>query len=175
MSDQEPSTVAPQRPRVVLRLVPPLPPEPCPPSSARPLLETRGLRLTHDAVEAGGGVYRLKELTGFRTRRESPRPSLPLLLAGVCVTLGVPALLAHPDSGPVYAALTAIMGLLLAALLYTLVASETYWLVLRTAEGDHEVFQTRDHQCFTQVVEALDAALVIRLPESSWPPRLVSR
>jgi hypothetical protein len=171
MSDQELSTLVPQRPRVVLRLVPPLPPESCALPPSRPLLETQGLRLTRETLEAGGQTYRLAGLSGFRTRRQSPRLSLPLLLAGVGVTLAAPLLLAQPDSGPVYAALAGITGLVFASLLYTVVASDTYGLVLRTPEGDHEVFQTRDHQRFFRVVEALDAALVRRLPE---PPRSLS-
>ncbi|WP_224240430.1 DUF6232 family protein [Hyalangium gracile] len=174
MSDQEPSTFAPQRPRVVLRLVPPLPPEPPAPPVERVLIETWGLRLTRECLEVGGQTYRLAELRGFRTRRESPRLSLPLLLAGVCVTLAVPLLLAQPDSGPVYAALTGITGLVFASLLHAVVACERYGLILRTAEGDREVFHTRDHQRFARVVEALDAALVRRLPESSPSLRVVS-
>lgn len=175
MSDQEPSTLMPQRPRVVLRLVPPLPPESPVPPASRVLLEVQGLRLTPESLEAGAQTYRLKELRGFRTRRESPRLSLPLLLAGVGVTLAVPVLLAQPDSGPVYAALTVVTGLVFASLLYSVVASDVYGLVLRTAQGDQEVFQTRDHQRFARVVEALDAALVRRLPEGSPSLRLVSR
>lgn len=174
MSEQKPSTMALPRPRVALRLVPPLPHEVPPPPGACALLEEPGLRLTQETLEANGRVYRLRELTGFRTRRKAPRLSLPLLLAGVGVTLAVPLLLARPEAGLLYAALTGGMGLGFATLLYTLVANDTYGLVLRTAEGDHEVFQTQDPKRFTQVVETLDAVLVRRLPMPASPSRTAS-
>lgn len=171
MNHQEHSNPAQQRPRVVLRLVPPLPAEPGPLPGPAPVLDMQGLRLTREQLDAGGQTFPLKELTGFRTRRQAPRLSLPLLMGSMSVMLAVPVLLGRPGSALVYAALALIVAGVFASLLYLMRARDTYGLVLRTRRGDLEVFRTQDTECFSRVVEALDRMLVRRLPEGM--PRLV--
>jgi hypothetical protein len=159
MIDQEPTVSVPQRPRVVLRLVPPLPPEPLPPPGERVLLEVDGLKLTREALEAGGSTYRLTDIRCVGTRHRAPRLWPSLLVAGLGAVLGVPVLLARPGSVAVYAALAVVGALVFASVLWVMVAEDTYWLTIHTADGERQVLRSHDHQRFARVVAVLGEAL----------------
>lgn len=159
MTDQELTPPAPPRPRVVLRLVPPLPPEPLPPPGERVLLELEGLRLTREQLEAHGRTYRLADIRCIGTRRRAPRLWPSLLVAGLGAMLGGPVLLARPGSLAVYAALAGVAAAVFASVLWVMVASDSYWLTIQTAEGERQVPCGSDHERFSRVVSVLGETL----------------
>jgi hypothetical protein len=159
MIEQELTPSAPQRPRVVLRLVPPPPPEPLPPPGERVLLELEGLKLTRERLEAGGRTYPLADIRCIGTRHHAPRLWPSLLGAVLGAVLGVPVLLARPGSVPVYASMAVVGALVFASVLWVLVASDTYWLTIQTPEGERQVLCSQDHQRFARVVAVLGEAL----------------
>lgn len=146
------------RPRPVLRLVPPLPPEPLPPPGERVLLATPGLRLTSERLEAHGRSYRLADIHGLSTRHAAPR-LLPTLTLGLAAALAEPVLLLQPPSLPVSLALLLATALVFASMVRLLLAADTWWLSVCTAEGERQVLRCQDHQLFTRVQEALQQAL----------------
>ena len=155
----------------VLRLVPSLPPEPLTPSGERVLVAAEGFRLTSERLEVAGGSWRLEELRGFGTRHEAPGFKLPLLV-GAAAALVVPSLMLQPGSFRVTAALVVAMVLVFASIVRLVVAADTYWLTVRTAEGERQVLRCQDHQLFARVVEALGE--VLERPEPR-PPVTVRR
>ncbi|WP_257459417.1 DUF6232 family protein [Archangium lipolyticum] len=163
MMERESWPVAKPRPRSVLRLVPSLPPEPCTPSGERVLVAADGLRLTNERLEVGGCSWRLEELRGFGTRHEAPGFRVPLLI-GAGAALMVPMLLLQPGSFRVTAALLVATALVFASIVWLVVAADTYWLTVRTSEGERQVLRIQDHQLFARVVEELGELL--ERPES---------
>jgi hypothetical protein len=159
MIEQERTPSAPQRPRVVLRLVPPLPPEPPPPPGERVLLDVEGLKLTRERLEAGGRTYPLADIRCIGTKHRAPRLWPSLLGAALGAVLAVPTLLARPGSVPVYATLAVVGALVFASVLWVVVASDTYWLTIQTPEGERQVLRSHDHQRFARVVSVLGEAL----------------
>ncbi|MCY1073047.1 DUF6232 family protein [Archangium lansingense] len=155
----------------VLRLVPSLPPEPLTPSGERVLVAAEGFRLTSERLEVAGGSWRLEELRGFGTRHEAPGLKLPLLV-GAAAAMAVPSLMLQPGSFRVTAALVVATVLVFAAIVRLVVAADTYWLTVRTAEGERLVLRCQDHQLFARVVEALGE--VLERPEPR-PPVTVRR
>ncbi|SEU22054.1 DUF6232 family protein [Stigmatella erecta] len=177
MMKEERSVLVTQQPHAFLRLVPRSRPGPLAGAEVSPVLELPGLRLTRLALEAGGQAHAMKDIRGFRTRRQAPPLCVPLLLASICVALVVPVMLSAPGVVPVYAALLLVAGMVAGALLYTVTVRDTYGLILRTAQGDQEVFRSRDAEAFTRLVEALDRTLVWCAPEAlpQPPARTLSR
>lgn len=180
MMNEEQPVLATQQSHAFLRLVPPPRPEPLAVADASPVLELPGLLLTRLVLETGGKQHAMKDIRGFRTRRQAPPLCVPLLLASLCVALVVPVLLSRPGLMPVYAALLLVAGTVFGALLYSVTVRDTYGLILRTAQGDQEVFRSRDAEAFTRLVEALDRTLVWCAPEAlpvppAPPPRRLSR
>jgi len=158
MMEREPWAVVRRDPRAVLRLVPSLPPESAPPSGERVLVEAEGFRLTSERLEAAGRSWRLEELRGFGTRRAAPGLKLPLVV-GLAAALVVPSLLLQPGSFRVTAALVVATVLVFASIARLVVAADTWWLTVRTAEGERQVLCCQDHQLFARVVEALGEVL----------------
>lgn len=158
-----------RHPKSVLRLVPSLPPEPLTPSGERVLVAAEGFRLTSERLEVAGGSWRLEELRGFRTRHEAPGFKLPLLV-GAAAALVVPSLLLQPGSVRVTAALVVAMLLVSTSIIRLVVAADTYWLTVRTAEGERQVLRCQDHQLFARVVEALGE--VLERPEPRPPVKV---
>ena len=150
--------VASARARPVLRLVPPLPPEPQPPPGERVLVAAEGFRLTSERLEAQGHSYRLEEIREVATRHATPHLKLPLAL-GLLAALVEPALLLQPRSLLVSVGLVVATSLVFASILWLVLAADTYWVAVRTAEGEQQVLRCRDHQLFARVVEALGEAL----------------
>jgi hypothetical protein len=163
MREHESGRVARVRP--VLRLVPRAPPLLLTPSGERVLVEGEGLRLTSERLEAEGRSWRLEELRGFGTRRESPGLLLPLGV-GVGAALLVPGLLLQPGSFRVTAALVVATLLVFAAIAWVVAAADTYRLLVRTAEGERQVWCGQDHQLLARVVRELGEKL-----ERPEPPR----
>lgn len=124
----------------------------------RVLVATEGFRLTSERLEAEGRSWRLEELRGFGTRHESPRLT-PSLLVGVGAALVVPMLLPQPGSFKVTAALLVATLLVFASIARLVAAEDTYWLTVRTADGERQVLRCQDHQLFAQVVEVLGERL----------------
>ncbi len=166
MMERESWLVAQRRPRPVLRLVPTSSLEARTASGERVLVSAEGFRLTSERLEAAGSSWRVEELRGFGTRHEAPGFKLPLL-AGAGAALVVPALLLQPGSFQVTAALVVAMVLVFASIVRLVVAADTYWLTVRTAEGERQVLRCQDHQLFARVVEALGE--VLERPESAPP------
>ena len=158
-----------RHPKSVLRLVPSLPPEPLTPSGERVLVAAEGFRLTSERLEVSGGSWRLEELRGFRTRHEAPGLKLPLLV-GAAAALVVPSLLLQPGSFRVTAALVVATLLVFTSIVRLVVAADTYWLTVRTAEGERQVLRCQDHQLFARVVEALGE--VLERPEPRPPVKV---
>ncbi|MGZ3458072.1 MAG: DUF6232 family protein, partial [Archangium sp.] len=142
-------------------------PGPLTPSGERVLVAVEGFRLTSERLEAAGRSWRLEELRGFGTRQVAPGLKLPLSF-GVGAALVVPALLLQPGSFRVTAALVVATVLVFASIVRLVVAADTYWLTVRTADGERQVLCCQDHQLFARVVEALGE--VLERPE----PRPVS-
>ena len=157
-------------PKSVLRLVPSLPPEPLTPSGERVLVAAEGFRLTSERLEARGGSWRLEELRGFGTRHEAPGLKLPLLV-GAAAALVVPSLMLQPGSFRVTAALVVAMVLVFTSIVRLVVAADTYWLTVRTADGERQVLRCQDHQLFARVVEALGEVLERPEPRPPVPVR----
>ncbi|WP_375769606.1 DUF6232 family protein [Archangium gephyra] len=155
-----------RHPKSMLRLVPSLPPEPLTPSGERVLVAAEGFRLTSERLEVAGGSWRLEELRGFGTRHESPGLKLPLVV-GAAAALVVPSLMLQPGSFRVTAALVVAMVLVFASIVRLVVAADTYWLTVRTADGERQVLRCQDHQLFARVVEALGE--VLERPEPRPP------
>ena len=156
-----------QRPRPVLWLVRAASHAPPEETGERVLVSTEGFRLTSERLEAAGRSWRLEELRGFATRHESPRLT-PSLLVGAGAALVVPTLLTRPGSVQVTAALVVATLAVFASIARLVAAEDTYWLTVRTADGERQVLRCQDHQLFAQVVEALDEMLersVARPPE----------
>jgi uncharacterized protein DUF6232 len=153
------------RARPVLWLVSSAPPPPLTPSGERVLVEGEGLRLTSERLEAKGHSWRLEELRGFGTRRESPGLWLPLGV-GASAALLVPGLLLQPGSFRVTAALVVATLLVFAAIARVVAAADTYRLLVRTAEGERQVWCGQDHQLLARVVRELGEKL-----ERSESPR----
>lgn len=158
MMERESWLASRRYPRSVLRLVPSLPPEPLTPSGERVLVAAEGFRLTSERLEVAGGSWRLEELRGFGTRHEAPGLKLPLLV-GAAAALVVPSLMLQPGSFRVTAALVVAMVLVFASIVRLVVAADTYWLTVRTADGERQVLRCQDHQLFAKVVEALGEVL----------------
>lgn len=142
------------RPRLWLVTSPPREPG----GGEQVLVATEGFRLTSERLEAEGGSWRLEELRGFGTRHEAPGLRLPLL-TGVLAALVVPALVLQPGSARVTAALVVATLLVFASIARLVAAADTYWLTVRTAEGERQVLCCQDHQLFARVVEALGERL----------------
>ena len=164
------SWLGPRYPKSVLRLVPSLPLEPLTPSGERVLVAAEGFRLTSERLEARGGSWRLEELRGFGTRHEAPGLKLPLLV-GAAAALVVPSLLLQPGSFRVTAALVVATLLVFTSIVRLVVAADTYWLTVRTAEGERQVLRCQDHQLFARVVEALGEVLERPEPRPPVPVR----
>jgi hypothetical protein len=158
MMERESWSVARSRPRPSLRLVPSLAPEPHTPSGERLLVTAEGFRLTSERLEAAGRSWKLEEIRGFGTRHQAPGLKLPLLL-GVMAALVVPILLPQPGSHRVTTALVVATLLVFTSIVRLVVAADTYWLTVRTAEGERQVLCCQDHQLFARVVEALGEVL----------------
>ncbi|MET0403954.1 MAG: DUF6232 family protein [Cystobacter sp.] len=122
------------------------------------LVEGAGLRLTSERLEVEGRSWRLEELRGFGTRRESPGLMVPLGL-GVSAALSVPGLLLQPGSFRVTAALVVALLLVFAAIGWLVAAADTYRLLVRTAEGERQVWCGQDHQLLARVVRELGEKL----------------
>jgi hypothetical protein len=135
------------------------------------LVAAEGFRLTSERLEATGGSWRLEELRGFGTRHEAPGLKLPLLV-GAAAALVVPSLMLQPGSLRVTAALVVAMVLVFTSIVRLVVAADTYWLTVRTADGERQVLRCQDHQLFARVVEALGE--VLERPEPR-PPVSVRR
>ncbi|MFY0582733.1 DUF6232 family protein [Cystobacter fuscus] len=110
------------------------------------LVEGEGLRLTSERLEAEGRSWRLEELLGFGTRRESPGLWLPLGVGGSAALL-VPGLLLQPGSFRVTAALVVATLLVFAAIARVVAAADTYRLLVRTAEGERRCGADRITSC----------------------------
>jgi hypothetical protein len=134
------------------------------------LVSTEGFRLTSERLEAAGRSWRLEELRGFGTRRAAPGLKLPLLVGAMSV-LVVPALIVQPGSLRVTAALVVATVLVFTSIVRLVVAADTYWLTVRTAEGERQVLCCQDHQLFARVVEALGEVLERPEPEPPVPVR----
>ena len=132
-------------------------PAPAPPGE-QVLVEGAGLRLTSERLEAAGRSWRLEELRGFGTRRESPGVLLPVGV-GVGAALWVPGLLLQPGSFRVTAALVVATLLVFAAIVWLVAAADTYRLLVRTAEGERQVWCGQDHQLLARVVRELGEKL----------------
>ncbi len=154
-----------RHPKSLLRLVPSLPPPPLTPSGERVLVAAEGFRLTSQRLEVASGSWRLEELRGFGTRRESPGLWLPLGVGGGAALL-VPGLLLQPGSFRVTAALVVATLLVFAAIARVVAAADTYRLLVRTAEGERQVWCGQDHQLLARVVRELGEKL-----ERPEPPR----
>ena len=126
-------------------------------------VEGEGLRLTRERLEVAGRAWSLEALSGFTARREAPGLLLPLGLGGLAALL-VPALLLQPRSFAVTAALVVATLLVFSAIAWLVAAEETYWLLVRTADGEHRVWRCRDPQLFARVERALGEALAPRVP-----------
>jgi hypothetical protein len=161
MIKQRLSRLAPLRRRSGPRLVAVPPPEPGDAPRERLVAEVEGFRLTTERLEAGGRTYRLEELEGYQTRRVAPGLTLPLVAGGVAA-MGMPVLLLRSESWPVTVALVLATAVLFASIAWLVVAADTYWLTVRTVEGEREVLRCRDHQLLGRVVEALGEALARR-------------
>lgn len=172
MMERESWPVKQSRPRCSLRVVPPLPPEPYTPSGERLLVTAEGFRLTSERLEAAGRAWKLEEIRGFGTRREAPGLKLSLMLGGVAALLA-PMLLLQPRSLPVTAALVVTTLLVFTSIVRLVVAADTYWVTVRTAEGERQVLRCQDHQLFARVVEALGE--VLERPEPRPTVRAVRR
>jgi hypothetical protein len=122
------------------------------------LVEGAGLRLTSERLEVGGRSWRLEDLRGFGTRRESPGLLLPLGV-GVGAALWVPGLLLQPGSFRVTAALVVALLLVFAAIGWVVAAADTYRLMVRTADGERQVWCGQDHQLLARVVRELGEKL----------------
>ncbi|WP_309891953.1 DUF6232 family protein [Archangium sp.] len=164
--EREPWAMVRQYPRAVLRLVPSLPPASPTPTGERVLVEAEGFRLTSERLESAGRSWRLEELRGFVTRRASPGLKLPLVV-GLAAALVVPSLLLQPGSFRVTAALVVATVLVFTSIARLVVAADTWWLTVRTAEGERQVLCCQDHQLFARVVEALGE--VLERPEPVRP------
>jgi hypothetical protein len=149
--------------RPALWLLPPPTPRPPAPRGEHVWVEGEGLRLTSERLEVAGHSWGLAELRGFDTRREAPGLRLPLALGGLAA-LGVPALLLQPGSSHVTAALVVATLLVFSAIARLVAAADTYWLTVRTAEGERRVWGCQDHQLFARVERALGEALAPRAP-----------
>ena len=159
-----------RHPKSVLRLVPSLPPEPLTPSGERVLVAAGGLPAHRASVwRSAGRSWRLEELRGFRTRHAAPGLKLPLLV-GAAAALVVPSLLLQPGSFRVTAALVVATVLVFTSIVRLVVAADTYWLTVRTAEGERQVLCCQDHQLFARVVEALGE--VLERPEPRPPVKV---
>ncbi len=143
-----------ERPRPMLWALSSYSPLPPVGPGERVLVSADGLRLTSERLEVEGRSWRLEELRGFATRHEAPGLLLPLL-GGVGSALVVPALMLQPGSFRVTAALVVATVLVFASIARLVGAADTYWLTVRTAEGERRVLRCQDHQLFAQVVEAL--------------------
>jgi hypothetical protein len=158
MMERESWSVTRSRPRPSLWVVPSLPPEPATPLGERLLVTAEGFRLTSERLEAAGRAWKLEEIRGFGTRHQTPGLKLPLLL-GAVAALVVPMLLLQPGSPRVTAALVVATVLVFTSIVRLVVAADTYWLTVRTAEGERQVLCCQDHQLFARVVEALGQVL----------------
>jgi hypothetical protein len=168
MMERESWSVAQPRPRSVLRLVPSASAESRTPLGERVLVSAEGFRLTSERLEAAGHSWRLEEIRDFGTRHASPALKLPLAV-GVAAALVVPALLLQPGSLPVTAALVVATVLVFASIARLVVAADTWWLTVRTAEGERQVLCCQDHQLFARVVEALGEVLERPAPRPVVP------
>ncbi|HYO56605.1 DUF6232 family protein [Archangium sp.] len=166
MMERESWPVSQRRPRPVLRLVSSSPPELRTSSGERVLVSAEGFRLTSERLETAGGSWRLEELRGFGTRHAAPGLKLPLLV-GAVAALVAPALMLQPGSFRVTAALVVATVLVFASIVRLVVAADTYWLTVRTTEGERLVLCCQDHQLFARVVEALGE--VLERPEPGPP------
>lgn len=174
MMERESWPVARSRGKPALRVVPSLGPEPWTPSGERVLVAAEGFRLTSERLEAAGRSWRLEELSGFGTRHEAPGFKLPLLV-GAVAALVVPSLLLQPGSFRVTAALVVATVLVFASIVRLVVAADTYWLTVRTAEGERQVLRCHDHQLFARVVEELGEVLAPPEPKSVAPAAVPAR
>lgn len=152
----------------VLRLLPPLPPEPLSGEGERVLVEAEGFRLTSERLESAGHSWRLAELRGFGTRHEAPGLRVPLLV-GMGAALVVPSLLLQPGSFRVTVALVVATLLVFASIARLVMAADTYWLTVRTPEGERQVLCCQDHQLFARVVEELGGVLAPPEPKPRTP------
>ncbi|ATB30123.1 hypothetical protein MEBOL_003578 [Melittangium boletus DSM 14713] len=157
------------RPRPVLWVLPAVAPRPPMPPGEHVWVEAEGLRLTSERLEVAGGSWGLAELRGYGTRRESPGLVLPLGM-GAGAALVVPMLLLQPDSFRVTAALVVATLLVFTAIARLVAAADTYWLVVRTAEGERPVWHCQDHQLFARVEQALGEVLEPPAPAPREPP-----
>ncbi len=158
MTEHESSSMAGPRPRPVLRVVPPLPPGLGEADPERVLVSAVGFRLTSERLEADGCSLRLDDIHGFGMGHVAPGVKLPLGL-GSGAALVVPVLLLQPDSLRVTLALAVATVLLFTSMVCVVAAADTYWLTVRTAEGERQVLRCQDRQLFLRAVEALREAL----------------
>jgi hypothetical protein len=154
-----------------LRLVPPLPPAPGEADAERLLVAAAGFRLTSERLEADGYSLRLEDIRGFGMGHVAPGLKLPLGL-GSAAALVVPVLLLQPDSLRVTLALAVATVLLFTSMVCLVAAADTYWLTVRTADGERQVLRCQDRQLFLSAVEALREALRGEAPPA--PPRRLS-
>ena len=152
------SPPAGSRPRPMLWALSSSNPRPAGGPGERVLVSSEGFRLTSERLEVEGRSWRLEELRGFGTRHAAPNPRLPLL-CGVGAALVVPMLMLQPHSVRVTAALVAATLVVFASIARLVAAADTYWLTVRTAEGERLVLRCQDHQLFARVVEALGEEL----------------
>ncbi len=71
----------------------------------------------------------------------------------------MPSLWLQPGSFRVMAALVVATVLVFASIARLVVAADTWWLTVSTAEGERQVLRCHDHQLFARVVEALGEVL----------------
>jgi hypothetical protein len=137
-----------------------------PPSHAEEttLFDDQGVLVTSERVVTTSRTWLLGDVEGVDSIRRSPRilPWLVTLIVGVVV--GLPALLsAMATHGAqemgLYAAALALAGVaIFGSIAALLVMGDTYWLLLRTRQGEGRVLRSRDAQFISNLVSVVAKA-----------------
>jgi hypothetical protein len=121
--------------------------------------------VTDSRVDARGRSWPLREILRVSVARQPPR-LVPLLASlAVGVVLGLPLLhvalagAVTPRTGYYEAALGVVSLIIFGSIGGLVFAEETYWLVLRTEQGEHRVFSSREHQRVIRLASVVAEAL----------------
>jgi hypothetical protein len=131
------------------------------------IFQAQGVLVTSQRLVVAGRTWHLGEVERVEAIRRSPRVLPLLLVLGVGVVLGLPALLAAmaapgPQGRGSYVAALVLAALIIFGSIGVLLSmGDTSWLVLQTRHSERWVFRSRDHEFVSSLAAVVAATAMV--------------
>lgn len=129
------------------------------------LFDKAGVKVSNARFVAGAYTYAVAAITSVRFTRNPPNRALPTILWGVGGFLLLGAVESGGEAGAGVTALAASVVVIVCGGLGALAwfgMRSSYSVRIRTAGGESDAFKAKDRQLVSEVVQALNDAIVAR-------------